>query len=141
MLGGKKAGGERRGWRLRRGQGGRRERGELPHVPPHSPSGPFLLFALSHLGRVRRLIAYLTIILRARVGYELALTISQPTSATEREWINCFIKNAQKNCSFLSSPAVFVVVYRLRYLCSIGYELIYHCLLTNQNSGKAISHG
>ena len=39
---------------------------------------------------------------------------------------------------YLSSPDVFVDAYRLRYLWSMVYELIFHCLLTNQNSGIAI---
>ena len=60
--------------------------------------------------------------------------------SNKREWNNCFIKTAQKNCNILSSPAVFVDAYRLRNLWSMVYELMYHCLLANQNSGIAIFH-
>ena len=52
--------------------------------------------------------------------------------------------NNNKKCSLMkkkmSSAAVFVDAYRLRNLWSVVYELIYHCLLANQNSGIAIYH-
>ncbi len=41
---------------------------------------------------------------------------------------------------YLSSPAVFVDAFWLPYLWSMVYELIYHCLLTNQNARIAIYH-
>ena len=41
------------------------------------------------------LISYLTIIPRARVGYEM---IDNHLISNKREWNNCFIKNNQENC-------------------------------------------
>ncbi len=67
---------------------------------------------------------------------ELAITISYPTSANG---VIVLLKTP-KDLQYLSSPAVFVDAYRLPYLWSMVYELIYHCLLTNQNSGIAICH-
>ncbi len=48
--------------------------------------------------------------------------------SNKREWNNCFIKKRL----YLSSLAVFVDTFWLPYLWSMVYELIYHCLLTNQ---------
>ena len=62
---------------------------------------------------------YLTIIPRACVGYE---TVDSQRAA------------------IFELPVVFVDAYRLQNLWSLVYELIYHCLLANQNSGIAIYH-
>ncbi len=56
--------------------------------------------------------------------------------SNKREWN----KRRPKNIQYLSSPGVFVDAFRLPYLWSMVYELIYHCLLTNQNSGITIYH-
>ena len=56
----------------------------------------------------------------------------------KREWNNCFIKKCPKELQYLSSPAVFADAYQLQNLWSMVYELIYHCLLVNQNAGIAI---
>ncbi len=67
---------------------------------------------------------------------KLAITISYPTSASEI----IVILKTPKELQYLSSPAIFVDVYRLPNLWSMVYELICHCLLTNQNAGFAIYH-
>ena len=69
---------------------------------------------------------YLTITPLARVGYEMVSNI-YPTSPSG---IIIFLKNAQK------MPAVQSLRRRREhqmYLWYMAYELIYHCLLTNQN--------
>ncbi len=92
-------------------------------------------------------IAYLTIIPRARVGYEMVNSQFGATRlvgyndliSDKREWNNFFIKEA-KELQYFSSQAVFVDAYRLPYLWWMVYELIYHCLLTSKNAGIAIYH-
>ena len=70
---------------------------------------------------------------------ELAITISYLTSASG---IIVLLKTPRPiKLQYLSLPAVFVDARsRLRCLWSMVYELIYHWLLTNQNSGIAIYH-
>ena len=73
---------------------------------------------------------------------ELAITISyyprllrrvQITRETSTNIFICIIVllKRQNELQYLSSPAVFVDAYRPRYLWSMVYEVIYHCLLTN----------
>ena len=45
-----------------------------------------------------------------------------------------------KELQYFNSPTVFDDLYQLRNLWSMVYEVIYHCLLANQNSGIAIYH-
>ncbi len=85
---------------------------------------------------------YLTIILQARVGYEMA---DSQRRVLRRVGYNDLISNKQQQTSgiivllktpkelqYLSSPAIFIDAYWLPNLWSMVYELIYHCLFTNQ---------
>ena len=66
---------------------------------------------------------------RARVGYELAITILYPTSASG---IILLLKTP-KIIAIFELPSCFIDAYQLRYLWSMVYELINHSLLTNQH--------
>ena len=66
---------------------------------------------------------YLKIISRARVGYKMVASQQgakrrvgyNDLISNKREWNNCFIKNAQKNCNILA-PQLFL-------LTLIGYDI------------------
>ena len=54
----------------------------------------------------RHFIVYLTIIPRARVGYEMCRVGYNHLISNKRKWNNCFIKNNQENMLYLADFAL-----------------------------------